>query len=112
MSVTAMSRRLAVQSLESRRDLTLDPTVIHRPAADTREPHAAEAPARTMVNNQVVVGDIPAQRPDLQPRPSLLAQLNRASQGQPAVVLTGTWGVGKTQLAAAYARARLAGGCG
>ena len=63
-----------------------------------------------MANDQVVVGDIPAQRPGLQPRPSLLAQLNRASQGPPAVVLTGTRGAGKTQLAAAYARARLAGG--
>ena len=63
-----------------------------------------------MANDQVVVGDIPAQRPGLQPRPSLLAQLDRASQGPPAVVLTGTGGAGKTQLAAAYARARLAGG--
>ena len=62
-----------------------------------------------MANDQVVVGDIPAQRPGFQPRPALLAQLNRASQGPP-VVLTGTWGVGKTQLAAAYARARLVAG--
>jgi tetratricopeptide (TPR) repeat protein len=63
-----------------------------------------------MSNDQVVVGDIPVQRPGLQPRPALLAQLNRASPGPPAVVLTGSRGVGKTQLAAAYARARLAGG--
>ena len=62
-----------------------------------------------MAADQVVVGDIPAQRPGFQPRPALLAQLNRAGQGPP-VVLTGARGVGKTQLAAAYARARLAGG--
>jgi Tetratricopeptide repeat len=61
-------------------------------------------------NDQVVVGDIPAQRPGLQPRPALLAHLNRSGQGPPAVVLTGARGVGKTELAAAYARARLAGG--
>ena len=65
-----------------------------------------EPPART-TNRQVVVGDIPALRPGLQPRAALLAQLNLASQGPP-VLLTGTRGAGKTQLAAAYARARLA----
>ena len=63
-----------------------------------------------MANDQVLVGDIPAQRPGFQPRPALLAQLNRASQGPLPVVLTGTCGVGKTQLAAAYARARLVAG--
>ena len=56
------------------------------------------------------MGDIPAQRPGLQPRPALLARLNRTGDGPPVTVLTGAWGVGKTQLAAAYARARLAGG--
>ena len=65
------------------------------------------SPARTATDGQVVVGDIPALRPGFQPRPALMAQLNRASQ-KPSVVLTGPWGVGKTQLAAAYARARLA----
>jgi tetratricopeptide repeat protein len=62
-----------------------------------------------MGHDQVVVGDIPAQRHGLQPRPALLARLNRASPGSP-LVLTGTRGVGKTQLAAAYARARVAAG--
>jgi tetratricopeptide (TPR) repeat protein len=66
-----------------------------------------EAPARTIADEQVVVGDIPAPPPGLQPRPALLAQLNRASQ-EPPVVLTGIWGAGKTLLAATYARARLA----
>ncbi len=86
----------------------MDPTVIV-PAVGTRELVAAEPPAQTTANNQVIVGDIPALRPGFQPRPALLAQLNRASQ-DPPVVLTGTWGAGKTQLAAAYARARLADG--
>ena len=86
----------------------MDPTVIV-PAAGTRELAAAELHAQTTANDQVIVGDIPALRPGFQPRPALLAQLNRASQ-QPPAVLTGTWGAGKTQLAAAYARARLADG--
>jgi Tetratricopeptide repeat len=90
--------------------LTVDPKVMYQPGANSREPYAADAPAPTTADDQVVVGDIPAQRPGLQPRPVLLAQLNRPGQGPPAVVLTGTWGVGKTELAAAYARARLAGG--
>ncbi len=66
-----------------------------------------EPPAPTTTNGQVVVGDIPALRPGFQPRPALMAQLNQASQ-RPPMVLTGAWGTGKTQLAAAYARARLA----
>ena len=66
-------------------------------------------PARTATNAPVVVGEIPALRPGFQPRLALMAQLNRASQ-TPPVVLTGPWGAGKTQLAAAYARARLADG--
>jgi tetratricopeptide (TPR) repeat protein len=69
-----------------------------------------ETPARATADDQVVVGVIPGQRPGFQPRPALLARLNRAAQGPSVVVLTGTPGVGKTQLAAAYARARLAGG--
>jgi tetratricopeptide (TPR) repeat protein len=88
----------------------VDPTVSYQPAASTTEPYAAEPSAQTMANDQVVVGDIPAQRAGFQPRPALLAQLNPARQGPSVVVLTGTWGVGKTQLAASYARARLAGG--
>ena len=83
----------------------MDPTII-LPTVGTREPYAAESPART-TKGQVVVGDIPASRLGLQPRPALLAQLNLASH-RPPVVLTGTWGVGKTELAAAYARAKLA----
>lgn len=63
-----------------------------------------------MADAQIVVGDIPAQQHGFQPRPALLTRFNRTSQGPPVVVLTGARGVGKTQLAAAYARARAAGG--
>ena len=71
------------------------------------EPRAVVPAARTATNALVVVGDVPALMPAFQPRAALLAQVNRASQ-RPSVVLTGTSGVGKTQLVAAYARARLA----
>jgi tetratricopeptide (TPR) repeat protein len=88
----------------------VDPTVIHQSAAGIGEPYGTELPTPTLANDQVVLGDIPAQRPGSQPRPGLLVQLNQARQGPSVVMLTGAWGVGKTQLAAAHARARLAGG--
>ena len=70
-----------------------------QPAAGTREPYAMEAPALTTTDEQLVVGDIPAPPPGLQPRPALLAQLNRASQ-KPPVVLTGIWGAEPSRTAA------------
>ena len=60
------------------------------------------------VHDQVVVGNIPQQPPGFMPRPNLLARLNRADPG--LSVLTGMPGVGKTQLAAAYARAKVEDG--
>src|SRR6266702_4807187 len=86
--------------------LTVDPTII-LPAVGTREPNAVKPRVHSTTDDPVVVGDIPASRLGLQPRPALLARLNRASQGTP-VVLTGARGAGKTQLAAMYARAKLA----
>jgi hypothetical protein len=64
-----------------------------------------------LANGQVVVGDIPQAPPGLLPRADLLVELDRASG--PVVVVhsaTGAPGVGTTQLAAAYARAKLADG--
>lgn len=88
-----------------------DLTVIRQRGARSEGPPAAGL-ARVAPAEQIVVGDIPAQRPGFQPRPSLLAQLSRASQGATPVVqvLTGRPGTGKTQLAAAYVRARLTAG--
>src|SRR5271155_2504115 len=62
-----------------------------------------------IVNGQLVVGNIPREPPGFQPREGLLAELDRP--GADVVhVLTGASGAGKTQLAAAYARAKLAAG--
>jgi hypothetical protein len=88
----------------------VDPTAIDQSAAGTTEPHAGEPPAHTIADGQIVVGNIPAQRPGFQPRPALLAKLNGIHQGSSAVVLTGPRGAGKTHLAATYARAKLADG--
>ena len=56
-----------------------------------------------------MVGDIPQVPPGFQPRAGLLAELDRAT-GPLVHAVTGIQGAGKTQFAAAYARAKLAAG--
>jgi hypothetical protein len=82
-----------------------------RELATTRRPGGAgQADPATSV---VVAGEIPQEPLGFQPRPDLLALLDAPGPGlQVRVVhaLTGMRGVGKTHLAAAYARAKLADG--
>jgi RNA polymerase sigma factor (sigma-70 family) len=74
-------------------------------------PRADESLPPEPVTDQVVVGDIPLEPPDYRPRVSLLAELDRAGAGVTVIQpVAGLQGLGATQLAAAYARAKLAAG--
>jgi tetratricopeptide (TPR) repeat protein len=75
------------------------------PAAAWRDPAAAGD------SGPVVVGNIPRRSVASQPRAGLVEQVTGQDAGAPGVLaLTGTRGAGKTQLAAAVARARIAAG--
>jgi hypothetical protein len=72
---------------------------------------AVVTPADTDTDAPVMVGEIPREPLGFQPRTDLLAALDAPGPESRVVVvhtLTGLRGVGKTHLAAAYARAKLA----
>jgi tetratricopeptide (TPR) repeat protein len=66
---------------------------------------------REPANDQVVAGNVPREPAGFLPRAGLLAELDRVGAGVSVVhAATGLPGAGTTQLAAAYARAKLAAG--
>ena len=88
----------------------LDPAVSYPLAAGS----ATQAPERLPLepaSHQVVVGDIPAEPPGYRPRAALLGELDRAG-ARVSVIRSATAlpGLGTTQLAAEYARAKLEAG--
>ena len=103
----------AQQETHSGRDVeptARDVTVIDHSVADAGGSQAP-GPRRAAAADQVVVGDIPREPPGFQPRAGLLAQLDQAGAGVSVIrSATGMPGVGTTELAAAFARAKLAAG--
>ena len=66
---------------------------------------------REAASHQVVVGDIPLEPPGFLPRAALLAELDRAGARVSVIhAAAGLRGLGATQSAAAYARAKLEAG--
>ena len=88
------------------RDLMVNDQETADGTSKAQEPLPPEA-----TNYQVVVGDIPMEPSCFQSRAGLLAELDRAGV-QVSVIhaVAGLHGLGATQLAAAYARAKLAAG--
>jgi RNA polymerase sigma factor (sigma-70 family) len=99
------------QDAQTERDLdaaTPDLPVSNRLAAHARSGASAPLPPGA-ASHQVVVGDIPAEPPGFRPRTGLLAQIDRADARVSMIHATrGLPGLGTTQIAAAYARAKLA----
>ena len=90
-------------------DATTRVLMVHHQHTSDAESRAQEPLPSEAASHQVVVGDIPLEPPGFQSRADLLAKLDR-TEARVLVIYpaTGLLGPGTTQLAAAYARAKLA----
>jgi RNA polymerase sigma factor (sigma-70 family) len=71
-------------------------------------PEAQDPLPADTASHQIAVGDIPVEPPGFRPRAGLLAELDRAGPRVSVIhAMRGLHGLGTTQLAAAYARAKL-----
>ena len=85
-------------------------TVSHQLAAGVAS-ETPQPPTPGAARHQVVVGEIPAEPPGFRPRMGLLAELDQAGARVSVIYARrGLHGLGATQLAAAYARAKLQAG--
>ena len=92
-------------------DATTRVPMVHHQHTSGAGSRAQEPLPPEAASHQVVVGDIPLEPPGFQSRADLLAKLDR-TEARVLVIYpaTGLLGPGTTQLAAAYARAKLADG--
>jgi RNA polymerase sigma factor (sigma-70 family) len=103
----------AQQDTHAERDMTAVTSDLKANSRHATEP-GSDAPEPLPLEpsiDQVVVGDIPLEPPGFRPRSTLLAELDQAGARVLVIhAVAGLQGLGATQLAAAYARAKLADG--